>query len=347
MVTRILLVLWFAALPRQMSALEFVLVDPAQPALTAAIEKVQGEKFSAVIFPLDETTPLNAAVHAANKAGLDVYYWIEVGRNQAMAKAHPEWMGSIGMHDDWLKRFSNTKPPEKGKVAKAYPWVPITGRQPFNAHLGRIKALLSTAPADYRGLILNDLQGPPSSCGCGNLQCRWAADYQVAPTTEQLSTDDAAAKFVAAVRKLAPGKTIVPVWTTECEHQDLPPKHQQGKPGTGLCGTVGCAIGACPKEFTTQWTKLTQEHSGPIALLATHQALERPNPDWIPQSLSYLETTVPARFPRTNLWMVVQGKNEKEERAAREIAARLGIGATVVARVKIDQSYSPRVIAAK
>jgi hypothetical protein len=171
-------------------------------------------------------------------------------------------------------------------------------------------------------------------------------DYHVPATAEQLPQDDAAARFIASVRKLVWGKEVIPVWTTECEDQDLPPKHRQGRETTGYCGDVGCAIGLCPKEFAKQWNRVT-EKAGPIALLSLHREFQRTGPEWISQVLSYVETIGANNIARSNLWLVVQGKDEKEERAARELAARSGVGATVIARVQIDQSYSPRLMAVK
>ena len=84
-----------------------------------------------------------------------------------------------------------------------------------------------------------------------------------------------AARFVAEVRKRAGDKAVVPVWTTECAAVDLPPDKNQGRPGTGLCGTVGCATGACGDRFTSQWSALVSGLNGPVGLLALHTALQR------------------------------------------------------------------------
>jgi hypothetical protein len=123
--------------------------------------------------PVDSQPAANAAANGS----VDLYYWIEVGRNPAMAAAHPQWMASLGMHNDWQRQHLDVRLPEKGEVAKAFPWVPVTYRETYDAHLLRVKGLLgSRAAAPYAGVLLNDLQGGPSSCGCGNLQCRWATE---------------------------------------------------------------------------------------------------------------------------------------------------------------------------
>src|SRR5437879_10019246 len=114
-----------------------------------------------------------------------------------MAAAHPRWMAALGSHEDWQKNFPKFPEPGAGEVAKAYPWVPIGYREAFDAHLARIKALIIRAAGSYRGILLNDLQGGPASCGCGNLQCRWAIDYRVPATATPLAGDDVAARFLA------------------------------------------------------------------------------------------------------------------------------------------------------
>jgi hypothetical protein len=291
------------------------------------------------------------------EGGLDLYWWIEVARNPKMAASHPRWMAALGMHEDWQKNFPNFPEPGIGEVAKAFPWVPISYREAFDAHLGRIEQLLKRAPSGWRGLLLNDLQAGPSSCGCGNLQCRWAIDYHVRPTATKLEGDDAAARFVEEVRKRAGDKPIIPVWTTECEEVDLPADKHQGRPGTGLCGTVGCATGACPQAFTGQWSALVSSHDGPIGLLALHTALQRTQkefgggPGWATNAIAYLDKTLPANGGKAvsagRLWVVVEDTPNAEEATARERARKAGVGAVIVTRTRIDQSYEPRMISAK
>jgi hypothetical protein len=317
------------------AAAEVVLVVPDGVTRKGIAEwREAGFKGVAVVLDLDKD--FRKPCEAITKTGFELYGWVEVGRNPAMAEAHPEWMGSIGMHPDWQKRFPQARVPKENEVAKAYPWVPITGEEAFAAHLARIKKLLEALPPDFAGVFLNDLQGPPSSCGCGNLQCRWAVDYHVPGTTKHSSPDSAAARFVAEVQKLAPGKQVIPVWTTECEEQDMPAP----KGSTGYCGDVRCATGSCPKEFVKQWDGLRKTQQGPIALLTVHAEFQRA-PKWIEDSVNYLGN----RIERRHLWLVVQGG--KDEQRTRDIAGNLGPAGVVVARTHIDQSYSPKVMPAK
>ncbi len=342
-------------------SVEMVLVTPDK-ITTENLGAWRTEGFTAIVALLDERHPAvlyQSAASAARDARIDLYYWIEVARNSALADAHPRWMASLGMHNDWQKRFPTVAPPKKGEVAKAYPWVPIGYAEAFKAHLDRIATLLATVPGQYTGLLLNDLQGGPAACGCGNLQCRWAIDYGVPATATPHSVDDAAARFVAKVRELAPGKLIVPIWMTECEELDLPADKTPGGRSTGLCGSVACAQGTCPKAFRSQWTALVNSHRGPFGLLTTQEACQRDpafysSPTgWIPAAVNYLDRTSVSNdgrgVPHDRLWLVVQGTaiRTEDELAARAEARQLGPETIVAARVTLDQSYQPRIIKAE
>lgn len=340
--------------------LSAVIVEPeAVNSQQTAIWRRDGYQAAALVLDdLHDAMAYRNAAQALADAGLDLYYWIEVARNAKLAEAHPEWMASLGMHGDWHKRFPKAPLPKSGEAAKAYPWLPIGYRQAYEAHLARIGELLTRAEGDYRGLLLNDLQGGPASCGCGNLQCRWAIDYGVASTAAKLPGDDVAARFVADVRKLAPRKQVTPVWLTECEDRDLPADRRPQGRSTGYCGGVGCSQGTCPQAFTKQWNALVGDHGGPVALLALCKELGRDGPEygeaagWIAEAVDYLDKTPQQqggkKLPHERLWLVVQGYDLPDESvaAARQAAAKTGAGAVFVALTRIDQSYEPRVVAA-
>jgi len=308
---------------------------------------------------LDERTTVEKYAAVAKSVGaakLDLYYWIEVARNEALADEHPRWMASLGMHDDWQKRFPKVPAPVKDKeVAKVYPWVPIGYREAFDAHQKRVHGLRERAAEPYRGLLLNDLQGGPAACGCGNRQCRWALDYGVPATATKLEGHDIAVRFLAVVRKLFPGKDVIPIWMTECEHDDLAPNHRAGKTGTGLCGSVPCAIGTCPKVFAQQWAPLVDDGDSAVGLLVLQKELERSGAlyaanSWIPKAVAYVDT-IPAQqgkkvLPHDRLWLVVQGEGVSAvgQAAARAAALKTSPAAVLVALTRIDQSYEPRVI---
>jgi hypothetical protein len=334
--------------------LQIVLVDSATPgAANVATWKADG--FGAVALVLDDRTDaaaIKTVADAATAHGLAVYAWIEVGRNPELARQHPEWMASLGMHADWRTRFPDVRPPEQGEVAKTWPWVPIVYKEAFAAHRKRVERLLSKMPAATRGVMLNDLQGGPSSCGCGNLQCRWAIDYHVRSTAAILV--DAAPKFLAEVANLATNKEVIPVWTTECEPEDLPAaKRPPGAWGTGLCGSVPC-FDYCRHRFAEQWAALQKDRTGPTAVLALHREFQRDQREyggpaaWVGRPIDYCEKQG-GTVSRDRLWLVVQGYGvpADEVTAARAAALRTGAGAVVVSRTRIDQSYEPRLIRPK
>ena len=341
--------------------IEGIIVEPAQ----VSVENValwKGEGKTAVAVVLDEKFGKEQILAAEkNAAGaLELYFWIEVGRNPALAEAHPEWLASLGIHGDWHKNFPASPVPDKGQVAKAWPWVPIAYRGAFDAHLKRVATLLERTSGNYRGLLLNDLQGGPASCGCGNLQCRWAIDYSVPATAPKLEGSSIAADFLAKVRVLAAGKSIIPIWTTECEDQDLAIKN--GRFSSGYCGSVPCSMKTCPIEFSKQWAALRKGDAGALGVLALTGEFKREKNDpakeggWIPRVVEYLNASsqgaevsaVPNKI-NDKLWLVLQGYDSSPEQIAadRADAGKLGVAAIFTARTRIDQSYLPKIVPAK
>ncbi len=354
-----LLSLTLTSLVSSAAPLEIVLVE-SKAVTVEAVPNWKKEGFKAVAVILDERAIATALTEVSRRVaenGLDLYYWIEVGQNREMAAKNPKLMAALGSHSDWQKNFPKFPEPGIGEIAKAFPWVPIGYKENFDAHLARIDRMLKRLPEGWRGVLLNDLQAGPSSCGCGNLQCRWAIDYFVTPTTVKLEGNDVAARFVAEVRKRTAGKAVIPVWTTECSDVDLPSDKNGGRPGTGFCGTVGCSHSACAEVFSAQWSALTSMNEGPTALLATHTALNRTQPEfgggpgWLTNAIAYVNQTLPAHGGKPvradQLWVVVEGMESANETRAREIAAKAGVGGLISARVRIDQTYEPRMIRTK
>jgi hypothetical protein len=340
-------------------------VKPFEAVLSTASavtdESVTGwkrEGFGAVAVVLDDgdaVVDLEKAAKVVADHLLGLYFWIEVGRNPALAREHPEWMASLGIHNDWRKRFPNVRQLEKGEVAKAWPWVPIRYRAAYDAHLKRIHRFLARAPDGYRGVLLNDLQGGPASCGCGNLQCRWATDYGVPSTTAKLDGADTAARFVTEVGRSINGKSVIPIWTTECEKEDLSAdKLPQGSWSTGYCGDVPC-LETCRKRFNEQWTALEADRRGPTGLLLLDKEFQRDRKEyggfanWMTSVVESIENQGDKPYPPEQLWLVIQGygTTADDETALRQTAVKTSAGAVLVARTRIDQSYEPRIVEVK
>lgn len=345
-----------AAVPAPRKPALGVIAQPEQvTAETAAQWATSGADRLAVI--LDSTknrSQYTQAAAAAMTAGLELYYWVEVARCPQLADAHPRWMASLGVHRDWHASFPDTPLPAEGEVAKAWPWVPIGYAQAYAAQLERVARLLDGAAGDYRGALLSGLQGGPASCGCGNLQCRWALDYGVPATADRLSGDDTAAKFLADLAARLPNRLLVPIWVTECEEADLPAKQSATGRSTGLCGSVPCARGACPKAFAAQWQALASSHAGPIGLLALqhqferHGSLYKSQGSWASGPIAYLDDVLVAQggepIPHDRLWLIVEPEPGEAFSLLRSTASKTGIAVMWIALAQLDQSYEPRIV---
>jgi hypothetical protein len=331
-------------------ALRAVLVAPRQ-VTSGALRRFRREGANAVVVCLADNERRAAAEAAARvkERGLELYYWVEVGRNPAMAEAHPQWMASLqGPHPEWRHHFPNAPQPGAGEVVKNYPWVPVLYREAFDAQLRRVKTLLDGVPSP-KGIFLNDLQGAPSACGCGNNFCRWVPDYGPIRTATQLPPD-AAARFTAAARALSPGAEIIPVWTTECEEHET----ARGQP----CDGVPCFGGACWYTWTEQLMPLARENNS-LAVLAPYRAFQRDQPrygptaGWVKTAVASFSKMPPLRkgTPVTpeRLVTVLQGWEITPEQRQAQIDRTREAGARgyVMAEMKIDQEWEPRIVKAQ
>ena len=291
----------------------------------------------------DGGTSLRAAARRIRSARLELYYWIEVARDEGLASTHPEWMASLQGHPEWRRHFPKFPEAGNGEVVKNYPWVPILYQEAFDAHLQRISHLLSGLP-QARGVFLNDLQSAPSACGCGNSLCRWTPDYGPIRTATRLSAD-AAARFAKAVAALEPKSRVIPVWTTECEAMDK----------ENLCANVGCFAGLCWKEYTAQLMPLASnfEHLG---VLLPFRDMGRDLPrygsagGWAKQALKSFSELPPrwqgAAVTANRLIPILQGWNvtEAERRDQIRLCQEGGSTSYVMAVKKIDQRWEPRIL---
>lgn len=329
--------------------LRMVLVSPRE-AGRDSLTRFKREGTTGVVLNLaaGEGQAAGRAAERVRAAGLALYYWIEIGRDPALAEAHPEWMASIQGHPEWRRHFPKAPVPAAGEVVKNYPWVPIRYQEAFDAHLRRVEALLQGLPAP-KGILLNDLQSAPTACGCGNTFCRWVPDYGPIRTATTLGPD-AAAKFVSAVRKLSPGSEIIPVWTTECEAHEMP----KG----AACDGVPCFTGTCWYAWTEQLMPVARE-SRTLGVLAPYRAFGRDEPrygataGWVRHALASFAEMPPKRkgeaIPASRLLAVLQGWDVTPEQREAQIqrAREAGARGYVMAEMKIEQGWEPRIVKAE
>jgi hypothetical protein len=195
----------------------------------------------------------------------------------------------------------------------------------------------------WSGVFLNDLQAGPSSCGCGNDQCRWALDYGTAETAAKTPGDDAAARIIAELLSRHSGKVIIPVWVTECEPVDLP----DAKDGTGLCGGVFCAKNDCWPRYVRNWNPLLKATVGPIALALWPETFRRDPAHWIETDVDLFQKPprggTPLGAEKTIAIVQAWDKPEAAVDAVLDRMKRLASG-WVLALDPIDQSWEPRAV---
>ena len=68
-------------------------------------------------------------------------------------------------------------------------------------------------------------------------------------------------------------------------------------------------------------------------------------------AIAYLDQTLPGHGGKIvsadRLWVVVEDTPRAGTATARELAAKAGVGAVIVARAQMDQSYEPKMIQTK
>jgi hypothetical protein len=324
------------------------LVTPAQ-ASSAKLKSLAKDGFNAAVLYLDDGASEEENEAPAERiitSKLDLYYWIEIARSPALASAHPEWMASIQTHQEWRRHFPNFPKPSTNQVVKNFPWVPALYEETFPVHLQRVEALIEDLPAPA-GIFLNDLQGAPSACGCGNHFCRWTTDYGPLKTAKRLPAD-AAAKFLVAVGKLAPRAKIIPIWTTECAEHDK----------QAACGGVGCFTGQCWREYNGQLTPLAKQSDwiGVLLPFRDFPAAESntgPDAEWQIGALKSFMEILPQRggeaIPQGRVISVRQGWDTTPQQQQTQIqrSEAAGVAGWIVALTKIDQGWEPRMMTLK
>jgi hypothetical protein len=123
----------------------------------AAARAAEGVTAAVVPIAMEaEREAVARALAVARGAGLEPYLWIEVARDEAAARAHPEWL-SEPQHTEWLELF-----PEQdwsGRHAVVYPWICVNNRAVFEYARDRVCRLVNAIDAPLAGVFLNDRKG--------------------------------------------------------------------------------------------------------------------------------------------------------------------------------------------
>ena len=321
----------------------------AEQATESRLRSLEVAGIRALALPLRSGAEARAAERKAceriQRSELDLYYWIEVARCRELADANPAWMASLQGHAQWRRLFKDPPRPRPDEVVKTYPWVPVLNKEPFQGQLVRVRKMLEDRPQP-KGVFLNDLQGGPSACGCGNHLCRWTSDYGEIRTSTPLG-NDAPAEFVAALQELLPQSQVIPVWTTECEEHD--------GAQDGLCAGVGCYNGICWKAYTQQLMPVAKQNQT-LGVLLPYRAFDRDLPvygepaGWIPHAVKSFEA-MPVRHHGTaiqpaRLIAVLQGWDVTDVQVAQQVAAAksAGVFGFLISYAEIEQSWEPRIV---
>ncbi|HVR76001.1 MAG TPA: hypothetical protein VMT52_16840 [Planctomycetota bacterium] len=316
-------------------------------------QKHENEKAARVFEVGDDTQPaeIDRLRENAREAGDALYLWINVGRNPRLAAARPGWVAGMGSHDDWRRDFPSAPRPGPGERIGVFPWTPIWYEAVLEDRREAIVKLLRGKTRGLAGVFLNQVQGAPSACGCGNLQCRWTVDYRMGGGPRRVEGAPAAL-LVERLEKDLPGVQWIPVWVAECEERD------QGTISTGHCGTVPCFSGLCWRESTKELDALAAKADGPLALLATEKLFGRDSASrgapvsWLGLLVSELKKIPPlygrAAVPASRLIAVIEGDGASpaERRLLEERALETGVRGVLVLVSPLDESWEPRLVPA-
>lgn len=299
---------------------------------------------------------LTAAIAAARAAGVKVWGWIETARDPAAAAAHPEWMHAP-QHHEWLQAFPDFKAQGGAHPAVVSDWICVNNRAAFDYALARVVSLVQSAPP-LDGLLLNDIQGPPAGCGCGNILCRsWdnSPGEKVAPTP--YVTPDvyfsqvfwrACADALAASpeRNLSPAQ-VVPILCGECELGIQMGPAFSPDDALGSCNGIRCGDVCASTYWPGMVRAFARERNGPdrIGLLTPYKLFGRDaslygeTAGWVAASLAHYRSIDPS----ARLTAVIQGwdVDAGEIEAQRIRAAEGGAGGLLVMEEPLDQSYRP------
>ena len=320
--------------------------DAAWPGAFGSPGALRNAGYNAVAIPVREQSSAEAVSKLSREienAGLEAWLWIPVSRNPDLASRKPEWVGGMGAHEDWRRRFPSAPTPGPGERVGVHPWTPIRYEEVFADRLEHVTDFVRRAGA--RRVFLSALQAVPSACGCGNDQCRWEADYAMENGPRQVEGSPSAL-FLSRLRNRLPDVRWVPVLVTECEEEDGPGR------ATGRCGSVECFQGLCWEAWSREIDPVVREDDGPVGLLLASKTLGREGSrPWVRRAFE-LARDKPAShgregIPARRVYAIVEGGARPEgDRPAIEEALEAGAAGVLVTPAPIDESWEPRLVPA-
>lgn len=303
-----------------------------------------------VVFDLAaEAEALRAACALARALGLPVWGWIEVGRDEAAIREHPEWMHAP-QHHEWLQAFPDWN---GGHPALVAPWLCVNNRAAFDYALARVRALVQQAPP-LDGLFLNDIQGPPAGCGCGNVLCRsWdnSPGDKIAPTPYQnpdvFFSQVFWEKCALALAETLPISRLIPIICGECEIGVTMGGVESPDAQMGTCRGIACSRPCALVYWPGMVRAFSGEVGGPLSvgLLTPYKLFGRDVPlyggtaAWVGASVAHYREI----DPTASVLAVVQGWNVTPDELAAQIeqAATCGATGVLVLEEPLDQSWWP------
>ncbi len=303
----------------------------------------------------DEST-LREACAAARAAGVAIWGWIEVARDPAATASHPEWMHAP-QHHEWLQAFPDYRAQGGAHPAVVADWICVNNRAAFEYAHARVCSLVQAAPP-LDGLLLNDIQGPPAGCGCGNILCRsWdnSPGDKIAPTPYVMPDVYFSQVFWrACAESLSKLPThplsidrVVPILCGECEIGIPMGKVFSPDDLLNNCRGINCS-NVCSLHYWPGMVRaFAQDRGGPAAvgLLTPYKLFGRDMPlygdtaAWVGASQTHYHTCDPV----ANLIAVIQGWDVSEDELSAQVAQAAENGAKGVLALEepLDQSYHP------
>lgn len=295
-----------------------------------------------IALPLLRTrSPLQSAIDTIQKAGLAAWGWIEIGRSEEAAQAHPEWMHAP-QHHEWLQAFPQW---QGGRTACIYPWVCVNNVETFYWALDRVRRLALAFPG-LDGLILNDIQGAPAGCGCGNILCRsWdnSPGEKIAPTPYANPDVFFSEVFLRTCQEAVPGMPVLPVVCGECEIGITMAGVESPDEMLGMCRGIPCSR-PCALVYYPGLARAL-ERQPRVGLLTPYKLFGRDVPLY-GGTAAWVRAAVERHLslaPKTSLFAVTQGwgVSPAERTAQIEQARAGGAEGILVLETPIDQSWKP------